>query len=255
MLKTFLIGLQFITFSIFGMSFNANADDEKLQPLRVSVTYFTPPFVMSNGYSNFIGFDINMMAYICSYLKRDCQYKAMEFADLIPSITNKQADLAVSGIIITPNRLLQVAMSNPYLVSASRFVTNSKNNVNELKDDILLNSKIGVEKGSVFGEQLNTWKINGIEIVEFSQEAEEIQALVQRNIDYALMDNYTSIYWVKHSENKLKLLGKSIKYGYGYGIAIDPQNADLIKAVNEAINSYINANQYKEDYNLYFLDF
>lgn len=233
----------------------ANALAGNIPPLRVSVTYFTPPFIISNGYNNFMGFDVNMLSFICYYLKRDCQYEAMEFGDLIPSITNNTSDIAVSGIIITPSRLLEVAMSTPYLVSSSRFITYSENSVSELTEDILENKKIGVEKGSVFGEQLKTWEISGIEIIEYNQEADEIQALIQRNIDFAIMDNYSSIYWVNHSEKKLKLLGKSIKYGYGYGIAINPNNVQLIKDINSAINAYIRSGQYKENYNLYLLEF
>lgn len=232
-----------------------NAQNTNLKPLRVSVTFFTPPFIISNGYNNYMGFDVNMLSYICYYLKRDCQFEAMEFADLIPSIINNQSDIAVGGVIITPSRLLEVAMSNPYLVSASRFITYQENNVSELTTDVLENKRIGVESGSVFGEQLKTWKINGVEIVEYSQEADEVQALIQHNIDFAIMDNYSSIYWVNHSEKKLKLLGKSIVYGYGYGIAINPNNVKLIEDINAAINAYIRSTQYKENYNLYLLEF
>lgn len=237
------------------VSQSANTLAENLSPLRVSVTYFTPPFIISNGYNNFMGFDVNMLSFICYYLQRDCKYEAMEFDELIASITDNTSDIAVGGIIITPSRLLEVAMSTPYLVSSSRFLTYSENSVSEATKDILENKKIGVEKGSVFGEQLKAWEINGIEIIEYNHEADEIQALIQRNIDFAIMDNYSSIYWVNHSEKKLKLLGKSIEYGYGYGIAINPKNAQLIKEINEAINAYVRSSQYKENYNLYLLDF
>lgn len=232
-----------------------NAAFAKPEPLRISVTYFTPPFIVSNGYKNFMGFDVNMLAYICYYLQRDCKFQAMQFDDLLPSVISKQADIAVGGIIITPQRLLKVAMSNPYLVSSSRFITNQEKNIPKLTEDLLKNSRIGVEKGSAFGEQINTWRISGVKIVEFKEEAGEIEALIQKKIDFALMDNFASIYWVNHSENKLKLIGKKINYGYGYGIAINPQNKRLIYEVNQAINAYINSNQYKQNYNLYLSEF
>lgn len=230
------------------------ADNLNSEPLRVSVTYFTPPFIITSGFKNFTGFDMNMMTYVCYHLKRACEYRAMAFEELLPSITSKQADIAVSGIIITSNRLLQVGMSNPYLVSASRLITYQENDINELTDAALENKKIGVEKGSVFGEQVKNWNIKGVEIIEFSSENDEIQSVAQHNIDFAVMDNYSSIYWVKNSQNKLKLLGNPIVYGYGYGIAIDPNNPDLIDQVNDAIKTYLKSGLYTENYNLYLSD-
>ncbi len=253
MLKTFIKG--FVVFLCAVLCQTISAESVKLKTLRVSVTYFTPPFIISSGYEHFMGYDVNMIAFICNYLKRDCQYQAMQFANLIPSVVSKQADIAVSGIIITPNRLLRVAMSHPYLVSSSRFVTYKEKKVAAITSRTLKNTTIGVEKGSVFGEQLKTWKLSGVKIVEFSQEAEEIQALIQHKIDFALMDNYSAIYWNKHSENKLKLIGESIRYGYGYGIVIDGDNLELINEINAAVNAYVRSEQFKVNYNLYLLEF
>ena len=129
-----------------------------------------------------------------------------------------------------------------------------ENKINDLTETALNNSRVGIEKGTVFGQQLRNWQIPGVEIVEFEKEADEIEALAQHNVDYILMDNYTSIYWVQHSEGRFKILGKPITYGFGYGIAIDPNNKQLVMDINEALNAYIQSEQYKQNFNFYLSD-
>lgn len=229
-----------------------SAEDTSKQPLRVAVTFFTPPFIDSTGNGTFMGFDVNMLAYLCYYMHRDCQYQAMQFGQLIPSIKANSVDIAVSGIIITPERALQISMSTPYLISASRFLTNAKNKETKLTAETLKGKTIGVEKGSVFGEQIRDWGIKKVKLVEFKAENDEILSLSQGNLDYILMDNYTAIYWQRQSKGKLKLIGEPINYGYGYGVAVNPQVPGLLQEINAALNSYVRSKQYRENYELYF---
>lgn len=240
---------------IFCTSSIVNAEVAEKKTLRIAVTYFTPPFINHTGGGNYMGFDVNMLAYICYYMQRECQYEAMRFAELIPSLKSNKFDIASSGMIITPERALQVSMSTPYLISASRFVTHIDNKEERITKKVLQNKKIGVEKGSVFGNQLKTWGISGIKIVEFDNESDEVLMLSQAKLDYILMDNYTAIYWNNTVNNKLRLVGKPIKYGYGYGVAVNPNDSTLLQEVNRAINAYVRSPQYKENYNLYFTEF
>ena len=43
------------------------------EPLQVGVANFFPPFVTRSSLQSFMGFDINMMNYICKVIHRDCQ--------------------------------------------------------------------------------------------------------------------------------------------------------------------------------------
>lgn len=246
-----ILKVLFLVF-IFTCTGLAYATETSKKPLRVAVTFFTPPFIDSTGNGTFMGFDVNMLAYICYYLQRDCQYKAMEFAELIPSLQTNSVDIAVSGIIITPDRALQISMSTPYLISASRFLTTSTNQETKLTRDTLQGKTIGVEKGSVFGEQIRSWGIKKVKLVEYQVENEEVLLLSQGKLDYILMDNYTAIYWQKQSNGKLKLIGEQVNYGYGYGIAVNPQVPGLLQEINAALNSYVRSQQYRENYELYF---
>lgn len=241
-----------LTAFIFSFSGTIAAEQAAKQPLRVAVTFFTPPFIDSTGSGTFMGFDVNMLAYLCYYLDRDCQYQAMEFGELLPSIKSNSVDIAVSGIIITPERALQLSMSTPYLISASRFLTRSINTETKLTKETLKGKTIGVEKGSVFGEQIRAWGIKEVKLIEYKAENDEILSLSQGKVDYILMDNYTSIYWMRQSNGKLKLIGKPINYGYGYGVAVNPQVPGLLQDINAALNAYVHSKQYKENYELYF---
>ena len=44
-------------------------------------------------------------------------------------------------------------------------------------------------------------------------------------------------------------------YGYGYGIVINPANADLLTQLNQALVQFQNSDEYKQNYNKYLFEF
>ncbi len=72
-----------------------------------------PPFEYKEG-QDFRGFDIEIAQIIAEKLGLELQIQDMEFDSLIPSLTSKKIDMAISAITITEERKQQVDFSESY---------------------------------------------------------------------------------------------------------------------------------------------
>ena len=220
-------------------------------PLRVATTRFTSPFVMQSK-QQLYGFDIAMTSYICATLKRDCEYLRMPFDELLTSVASNKADIAISGITITPERYNLVNFSIPYMDSNTRFLGRSKMANSIMNAELLSTSNIGIIKGKVFDEELLSLGASNPHITHFDEETAMIDALNSGTIDFVLLDDPTAIYWQQTTDGALVTIGKPIKYGFGLGIAINKDQSTVADAINIAIRQYQKSDDYKTNYNIYF---
>ncbi|KTD31131.1 putative amino acid ABC transporter, periplasmic binding protein [Legionella maceachernii] len=240
---------------ICGFLFTTFAHAQNELPLKIAVNGFSPPFVMQTGNKQLYGFDISMMNSICKILKRPCQFTAMRFQNLIPSVEAKKFDVAVGSIIITPERSTHVNFSLPYLMSHSRFL-GPKNLAGQPFSLQMLNDKtIGVEKGSIFTDQINDMGVRNPNIVSYNHIVDVVDAVNNGDVDIALMDDPTAKYWEIESSGGLVALGQPFIYGFGIGIAVNREQAGLLEQINKALIQYQNSNEFKQNYDRYLKQF
>lgn len=220
-------------------------------PLTIGVESFSPPFVMQGANKEIYGFDIDMMNSLCKILNRTCNYKIMRFDRLLDAVVTNKIDLAVSSITITPERSKLVNFSLPYLLSYSRFLQRQASVDEPFSLNWLSSKKIGLESGTVYVQQLDAMGVKNPDIEEFSSVANQLSGLSDKSVDIILLDNPTAIYWASNSSDSFKLAGPPYMYGYGYGIAINPTNSELLSNINRALVQYQNSDEFKQNYNRY----
>ncbi|WP_203455021.1 transporter substrate-binding domain-containing protein [Legionella sp. MW5194] len=219
-------------------------------PLVVAVDNFSPPFVLRGANSQLYGFDIAMMENICQRINRTCQYKPMPFNRLLDAVESGQAEAAVGSIIITSERLTQVNFSIPYLISESRFLGRTELAKEPFQLALFKNRKIGVEEGTVFPDVLASL-ISNPQIALYDNLDDVIVALHDGDIELALMDAPTALYWQSQSSGTLTALGKPFAYGFGLGVAVNRNNAVLLNEINRAITDYAASEAFKSNYQKY----
>lgn len=224
-------------------------------PLLVAVESFEPPFVMETSNDQFYGFDIAMMEYICQKLNRTCQYQVMPFDQLLTAVANRQAEVAVSAITITPERATVVNFSLPYLISEASFLAQSNLAQQPFNLGLLQGRKIGVVTGTVFPDVIANMGIIDPQIVSYTQLEDSIEALSNGEIDLALMDEPTAFYWQSQSSGILRIVGKPFNYGYGLGVAVNRENTQLLQQINQVLLNYQNSDDYKLAYQKYIAHF
>lgn len=234
------------------LSFCVFAQDE---PIRVAVDGFTPPFVMQGGNNQLYGFDISMMEFICRTIQRKCTFTPVPFQDLFDDVESKKFDLAVSALTITAERGAKVNFSKPYLVSDARFISLTANAPKQFDLSFIQKKYVGAERATVFPAVIRALGTPTSNIYEFSDAPSMIDALQSGKIDLALMDQPSAMYWQSQSSGILIALGKPFEFGYGFGIAVNLEETDLLKKINDALMQYQNSEDFKRDYNKYIAVF
>ena len=224
-------------------------------PLNIGIESFSPPFVMQGSQNEIYGFDIDMMNSLCKLMQRTCKYKVMRFDQLLAAVANKEIDVAISSITITPERSKVVNFTMPYLLSYSRFLTKKSTPTEAFSLALLNGKKIGIEAGTVFQQQINTMGVKDANIKEYPSVADQLTALNKGEVDIILLDNPTANYWASNSSDTFKLVGPAYIYGYGLGIAINASEGALLASLNQALVQYQNSTEYKQNYNQYLFEF
>ena len=227
------------------------------EPLQVGVERFVPPFVMQETNNQSGGFDLDMMTSLCKIMQRDCRFQMMKFNELLPAVASRKIDVAVSSITITLERAKMVRFSTPYLLSYSRFLM--KHSEGEITEPfslaLLSDKKIGIVSGTIFAEQLQQMKIKNPTVKEYDTIQLLLEGLSKDEVDFILMDNPSAIYWEANSSGSLHTIGPSFLYGYGIGIAVNPQDNDLLVSINKALLQYQSSTDFKRNYDKFILQF
>lgn len=224
-------------------------------PLTIAVTRFEPPYIMQGTTNSLSGFDIRMIVSLCKLMNRNCQFQPMLFSQLINSVAEGHADIAIGAIAITAERAKWINFTNPYALSNARFLARASICPEPYKPGLLDNKTIGVEKGTVFSDVIANLPLKNPNLVSYKSINDALVALQEGKIDLALMDNPTALYWTANSADMLKVCGPAYQYGFGLGIAVNMQKLDLLQSLNNALAIYQKSEAYRDNYNKYLLQF
>lgn len=221
------------------------------QTLHIATTSDNPPFSSQADEKNhFYGFDLEIMENVCFRIKAKCNYSAMLFDDLFPATNNKQIDLAIASIIVTPARQQKNLFSLPYLASHVQFIAN-QHSLLDSPDDIK-NKRIGVRQGTPFKKLIQMLYQNQVQIIEYPYIPDLLEALSQKKVDVILLDKDAAQYWYANNSMQYKLIGPPIPFGGGYGIMTKLGNDVLIKGINAALLQMESDGTYLKIYTRYF---
>jgi len=87
------------------------------RPLRVGVAPNSPPFASRQG-GGLVGLEVDFAHELSRALGRSLDLRQLEWDQLIPALEAGRIDLIMSGMTITRARQVQIAFSDPYLLSA-----------------------------------------------------------------------------------------------------------------------------------------
>ena len=91
--------------------------------LRVAVSADRPPLNLKSKTGEVVGFEIDLVRALATAMGLELDLVVVPFAELIPSLTSGHADLALSGLTMTPERNAHVAFAGPYFVSGMSVLT------------------------------------------------------------------------------------------------------------------------------------
>ena len=95
--------------------------------LRVGVVTDRLPFVFLNGERHLVGFDVEMAQQLAGDLGVKVEFVEMEDLTVLPRLlATGRIDLAMTGMVVTPERAVEMLFSEPYLDETIAFVVKDR---------------------------------------------------------------------------------------------------------------------------------
>lgn len=225
-------------------------------PLKIATDNFSPPFTMRGANEQMFGFDVTMMQNLCQLMNRTCTFIPMPFSDVLKQVESSEVDLGIGSITITLERAQKVTFSIPYLLSYAQYIALKKNHPNpKFSVNELHKQRIGVEFGGIFRKAIDQLNFSDVTLITYQHPNDLLDALTKNEIQFALVDASAAFYWQNQTNQQIIRLGKPFLFGYGFGIAVNPNDSALLQNINTAILEYQNNGQFQKAYNEYIAEF
>lgn len=211
--------------------------------LTVAASLDFPPFENLNGDAP-EGFEVDLMKALAEEMDLECSYlPSTKFDTIVPLIqTGGKADVGVSGITITDDRLEDVDFTDP-VCDVNQSLTVLTGSGYASADD-LAGKKVGAQTGTT-GYEWAAENIKDVEVVGFDEMTAVFAALQSGQIDAIAVDLPVANYYVKNAYTDCEVI-QEIPTGEQYAIAVSKDNPELTKALNKALQAVRDNGKYDE---------
>lgn len=197
----------------------------------VVATYpeFSPMTFKDDAGKN-IGYDIDLINDIAKRMGVEVEIKEMTFPSLFPAVKEKEVDIAISSITITPERSKTVLFSTPYFTSGQSII------LREDYDDITApedfpGKKIAAIRNTTCEAAVKEYIEDPSEYVSFETLNEELDALKAGEVD-AVVHDYCVAAYITNLDPDIRIIGDPFTQEY-YGAMSNIDNKTLIGRINE----------------------
>ncbi len=222
--------------------------DSSLQDIKdkgTLVVGIDAPFGMMEFYDesgNLVGVDIDVAKEIASAIGVDLEHKNMPFDELFDAVKNKEVDVIISTVTITPERQETMLFSIPYFDGGNVVVAGSEYRNMKLPED-LRDKKVGVLKGTT-GEAFALEYLDASLVTGYLTNEERKQALLNGEIDVTVIDYIAAIDSVsEHPE--LEIIGEPLNQAF-YGVITKLGNDSLMEEINRILRELKRSGRLKE---------
>ena len=183
----------------------SKSDNKASKVLQAAISPSIPPFTFEeNGQP--VGVDLEIFKGFCESRGYTYNLKAYDFQGMLGAVASGQADVAFSGISITPKRMEVMEFSNPYVQNAWDLISIDKRNIHITDLSQLKKYSIGFPTGAVFmGYIENEWAPKGIypinQVKLYPSYSEALTDLNNGNLDLVFTDSSMLVTYV----NKMKM--------------------------------------------------
>jgi polar amino acid transport system substrate-binding protein len=202
------------------------------------------PFSVTDGEGKMTGFDIDVAEAVAKELGLEPNQKKFKFASIVEGVKSGRFDAAVASHTINEDRLKHVNFSTPYYYSGPQIFVSADSDVEKLGD--LEGKEIAVSKGSTYAKTAEEVTDN---IVLYDSDVTALEALANGRHDAVITDFITGKEAIGAG---LKIAGKELLGRSEQGIAVSKENEELLKKINEALETLRENGTLKEISEKYF---
>lgn len=228
-----------------------NGDENQSEEADVSLDYIKekgtlvlglddsfPPMGFRDDNNNIIGFDIDLANEVANILGVKLELQPIAWSAKEHELSTKNIDVIWNGMSITPDRLENMTMSEPYLENDIAVVVKKDSDITTLAD--LAGKNVAVQSASAAEEALLSDKnkefkdslgeVNGLE-----NYVTALMELETGNSDAVLMDSVVALYFILQESKDFVLLDETL-LADEYAIGFRKGEEAFASAVQEALS-------------------
>ena len=189
----------------------------------------------ADGNPTLAGFDVALAGYIADKLGLELEMVPIDFDGVLMELQTKKVDLGIAGLSPDPDRANAMDFSDIYYMGGQSFVTvkGNESKFQTLADTNKAEYQIGAQTGSI---QVGLAEENSpdADIIQLAKVTDIIAELLAGKLDGAYIETAVAeSYSVNYPDLAIVL---DVPYDVeGSAIGVIKGNADLLKAVNDAI--------------------
>ncbi|HEX9097073.1 MAG TPA: transporter substrate-binding domain-containing protein [Candidatus Dormibacteraeota bacterium] len=215
----------------------------------LSDTTYPPQETIDVSTQRAVGFDIDIAKAIAAKMGLSAAFQTTDSPKLVGALLAKKGDAIISALQITPDLQRQVALVAYFQAGQAILVRKGDAaTISSIGD--LCGKKVAVqvqspEENTV--DEANGGLCKNVKITKqvFPTDLQAVLILKQRGVDAALDDSPVAAYFVKQTPDQLELAGPPFKTN-PEGIAVDPKNGELLKAVQQAMMAIYQDGTYRQ---------
>jgi polar amino acid transport system substrate-binding protein len=215
----------------------------------LSDTTYPPQETIDPATQQAVGFDVDIAQAIAARMGLPATIQKTDGPKIVDALLAKRGDAIISALQITPDLERQVALV-AYFKTGQAILVRKGNPaaISGLSD--LCGRKVAVqvqspEENTIDEANGGSCKDNHINKQIYPTDLQAVLILKQRGVDAALDDYPVAAYFAKQTPDQLELAGSPLK-GTPEGIAVDPKNGDLLRAVQQAMMAIYQDGTYRQ---------
>lgn len=217
---------------------DASSDSEKVLVVGADPTF--RPISFENEAGEITGFDRDFAQALADEMGYELDYRPIAWDGIIPSLESGNID-AITNMVVTDERKEKVAFSEPYMKQTIMAVVRSGDNseYDSLAD--LQDARVGVMGGTGSATQVETAGLTNV--AQYNTAQDLYQDLALSRVDVAVIESFSGGYAVKENfSDKLQISNPDIgSTPTVQAVAMRLTDAELVKAVNKAIERMIDS--------------
>lgn len=189
------------------------------------------PFEYREG-DQIVGFDVDLINEVAKIIKQDIEFVDMAFDGLLSALQSKKIDIIIAGMTATEERKKFVNFSEPYYNSQqSILVYNDNTTINGFDD--LEGKNVGVVLG--YTGDLIVSEMSNVNAQKYGATSEAVIALKSKKVDAVVLDYEPAKQYSAQNQELKLIITDSVNEEYA--IAMRKEDTELLKKVNDALNT------------------
>lgn len=208
----------------------SEAGDKDTWILAINATF--PPFeAVSDTGEGYVGIDIDLAEEISKRLGKTFEIQDMQFSALVPTLNSGRADIIISGISPTAERLESLDFTDSYFYPMNAIICLKGKNYDTL--ETLEGKNIGVSMGTSYANVAAS--VKDATVVELDNTPLVIQDIINERCDAGIFDSTQAAVFVQENENlEMHIIDSEVKKEDSFAIAL-PKGSEYVEKINEIL--------------------